>query len=227
MTRREVAAACAVVTLLAAGCASRAPSWARSQAVRYPTQFALPAPTTAAMPLDQALAQRRSARSFSADALPLATLGQLLWAGQGTTSADGKRTAPSAGALYPLELYVATPSEVMHYLPAGHRVEVRGGHDARPELTTAAFGQDAVGGAPDIIVVAAAPDRTTRKYGARGTDYVEREAGHAAQNMLLEATALGLAAVPIGSVDPDRAASALALPPGQKVLYLIPIGRPR
>lgn len=224
--RRELAAATAAV-LLAAGCAGRAPSWARSAAPRFTTEVTLPAPaTTAGMPLDQALARRRSARSFLPDPLPTATLSQLLWAGQGITSADGKRTAPSAGALYPLELYVVTPQAVLHYLPSGHRAEVRASPDLRPRLQVAAFDQDTVGKAPDVIVVAGVPARTTGKYGARGNAYVEREAGHATQNILLEATALGLAAVPIGGLDPARASAVLALPPGQTVLYLIPVGRP-
>jgi len=59
------------------------------------------------------------------DPLPMATIGQLLWAGQGITGTDGKRAAPSADALYPLELYVVTPRQVMHYLPDGHRAETR------------------------------------------------------------------------------------------------------
>ena len=230
---RLVAATTAAVTMAAVtvavaatgGCATQAPSWVRASTAHYSKQVALPAPAThGAMSLEQAMDLRRSQRSFRPVQLPLATIGQLLWAGQGITSSDGKRTAPSAGALYPLELYVVTPTTVMHYLPRGHRVEIRSAPDLRRPLETAAFGQAPVGAAPDIIVIAAAPARTRAKYGARADAFVEREAGHAAQNILLEATARGLAAVPIGGLDPSRAAVALTLPPDQTVLYLIPVG---
>jgi SagB-type dehydrogenase family enzyme len=176
------------------------------------------------MSLEQALGLRRSVRSFGPGDLSLAQIGQLLWAGQGITSADGKRTAPSAGALYPLELYVVTPTEIIHYLPDGHRVETRATPDVRRELGAAALGQESVPAAPGIVVIAAARDRTRRKYGDRADAFVELEAGHAAQNILLQATALGMAAVPIGAIDPDRVASVLALPSDQTVLYLIPVG---
>ncbi len=227
MRRRDLLAGLAAFAVLASGCASQAPGWVQTAKARYTKQIALPAPATdGPMSLEQAIARRRSERAFSRTPLPLADLGQLLWAGQGITSPDGKRAAPSAGALYPLELYVVTRTEVMHYLPQGHRAEIRAQPDLRPELEAAAYGQSAVGAAPDIVVVAAVPDRTRRKYGSQADAFVNREAGHAAENILLEATARGLAAVPIGGLDATRAALALALPPGQTVLYLIPVGFP-
>jgi SagB-type dehydrogenase family enzyme len=230
MTPRKLPAglrnlAAVAVVAVAGGCASQAPRWVQTSQTRYDAPITLPAPVThGGMSLDEAIARRRSSRGFRSDPLPLATVGQLLWAGQGITSADGKRAAPSAGALYPLELYVVTPTELMHYLPEGHRVEVRGQPDARPQLRAAAFGQAPLGTAPDVIVVAAVPERTRVKYGSQADGFVEREAGHAAQNVLLEATASGLAAVPIGSLDAARVERALALPSDQTVLYLIPVG---
>jgi SagB-type dehydrogenase family enzyme len=222
--RRELLTGLAAA-VLAGGCARQAPAWVRASQARYSGQVALPPPvTTSTISLEKAIEQRRSQRTFRPGPLPIATIGQLLWAGQGITSADGKRAAPSAGALYPLELFVVTPTEVMHYLPEGHRVEIRAGPDLRPELKAAAFGQHHVGAAPAVIVVAAAPGRTRRKYGARAEVFVEREAGHAAQNILLQATARGLAAVPVGSLNPSQAAATLALPPDQTVLYFIPVG---
>lgn len=215
----------AALVLLLGGCASQAPFWARSGTGRYGPPQALPAPaTTGSVSLEQAIDRRRSVRSFRPEPLPLAMIGQLLWAGQGITSPDGKRTAPSAGGLYPLELYVVTSTKMMHYLPQGHRVESRTQPDLRPALQAAALGQAPVGAAPDVVVVAVAPDRTRARYGPRADTYVELEAGHAAQNILLEATALGLAAVPIGSLDPTRSTATLALPPDQTVIYLIPVG---
>lgn len=225
MKRRDVLTALAAA--LAAGCAAPAPPGVRAGHPRYSRRLTLPAPATGgSLPLEQAFARRRSRRAFRPDPLPIATVGQLLWAGQGITSADGKRTAPSAGALYPLELYVVTPAEVMHYLPRGHRAETRASPDLRPELESAALGQAVVAAAPDIVVVAAVPGRTRAKYGARAEAFVALEAGHAAQNILLAATAAGLAAVPVGSLHPSRVVAALALPADQTVLYLIPVGLP-
>lgn len=227
MRRRSVIATLVAATLTISACVDRAPTALQSRSARYDSQIALPAPATdGPMSLEQALQRRRSVRAFRPDQPPLATIGQLLWAGQGITSADGKRTAPSAGALYPVELYAVTASELMHYLPHGHRAEVRAEPDLRPELQAATGGQEAVGAAPLLIVVAAASDRTSRKYGARAEAFVEREVGHVAQNILLEATARGLGAVPIGAVDPSGAAIVLALPPDQTVRYLIPVGVP-
>jgi SagB-type dehydrogenase family enzyme len=214
-----------LVVLLAAGCVSEAPSWARAATSRYGAPVALPLPSaTGPLSVEQAIAERRSTPPTRSEPLSLATLGQLLWAGQGITGPSGKRAVPSAGALYPLELYVVTPTEVMHYLPEGHRVESRPSPDLRPALEAAAFGQSVIRNVPNLLVVAAAPDRSRRKYGPRGDVFVGQEAGHAAQNLLLEATSLGLTAVPIGGLDPHRASLALALPPDQTVLYLILIG---
>jgi SagB-type dehydrogenase family enzyme len=165
-------------------------------------------------------------REYATTPLTLDEIGQLLWAGQGITDDDGRRTAPSAGARYPLELYAITAAELMHYLPAGHRVEQRADTTILGALPDAAFDQEFVGDAPLVVVIAADPSRTEQEYGAMADDLVNREAGHAAQNILLQATALGLAAVPVGGFDPAAVAGLLALPPGQAVQYLIPIGRP-
>lgn len=226
MTRRSCIGA--VVTLLiVAGCAGNAPARLRDTSARFTTPFRLPAPDTRGnMPLDEAIGRRRSSRDFSPEPLPLALIGQLLWAGQGITSPEGKRTAPSAGALYPIELYVVTPHQVMHYLPAGHRVEVRTDVDHGRELADAAHGQSTVASAPAVIVVAAVPARTRAKYGARGDTFVALEAGHVTQNILLEATEHSVAAVPIGGVDPARVRQVLAIPPEDDVEYLVPVGYP-
>ncbi len=176
------------------------------------------------MSLDQALATRRSERSFTDTVLSKAQWGQLFWAGQGVTSADGKRTAPSAGGLYPVELYAVVGKQLWHYLPVGHRVEIRSLLASRDDLQVAALNQPAVGEAPQVLVVALVYGRVTAKYGARGHTYADMEAGHVAQNVLLQATALGLRAVPIGGLDPRRCASVLGLPPDETVSYVIPVG---
>lgn len=217
--------AVALAAALVAGCVRAAPEELLSDKAAFSEVVPLPAPRTSGeMSLEQAIARRRSGRAFRPGPLPLWVVGQLLWAGQGVTDTGGKRAAPSAGALYPLDLYVVEPAAVLHYLPEGHRVERRADIDRRPELQHAAFSQSFVADAPVIIIITASPERTRRKYGAVADDLVNREAGHAAENILLEATALGLAAVPVGGFDPRSVERALALPPGRDALYLIPVG---
>ncbi len=224
--RRSVLGAL-VAIVVATSCASEAPRDVRAPANRFMQVVSLPRPDThGTMPLDDALARRRSVRTFRSTQLPLAVIGQLLWAGQGITSPDGKRTAPSAGGLYPIELYVVTASQVMHYLPQGHRLEIRTSSNPRSALRDALLGQRSVSDAPAVIVVAAVPSRTRFKYGARADAFVALEAGHVTQNILLDATAHALAAVPIGGVDPARVRRALALPPQDTVEYVVPVGFP-
>jgi SagB-type dehydrogenase family enzyme len=212
-------------TAMTGGCTSQASSRTQTTPARYGSPVPLPPPaTTDTISLEKAIGKRRSLRTFGPDPLPVATIGQLLWAGQGITSPDGKRAAPSAGALYPLELYAVTPGQVMHYLPDGHRSETRAVSDLRPGLKAAAVGQSTVTAAPVVIVVGAVPDRLSHRYGGKAEAFVQIEVGHAAQNILLQAAALGLAAVPVGSLDPARAADTLALPSDETVLYLIPVG---
>jgi SagB-type dehydrogenase family enzyme len=229
-TRGRLLAATAVALVLVAlagACVDRAPPEAADARALHAQVVALPAPDAGgSVPLEEAIRRRRSTRSFAPRSLPLAVVGQLLWAAQGTTDREGRRAAPSAGATYPLELYVATAAEVVHYLPDGHRAELRPDLDHRGELAAAAFDQQFVGDAPAVVVVAAVRQRTRDRYGARGDAFVDREAGHATQNLLLEATALGLDAVPVGGLDPGRVRRALALPGEEDVLYLVPVGYP-
>lgn len=225
MNRRELLLGGAALVGLA-GCAQRAPSSVRAAGARFGEPQSLPPPVLdGPLTLERAIAARRSVREYRPDPLPIATIGQLLWAAQGVTSSDGKRAAPSAGAIYPLDIYVVTVSQVIHYLPDGHRIQTRAVADLRPRLRDAAFGQEPVATAPAIVVVAARANRTRAKYGARAATYIALEAGHAAQNMLLVAVAHGLSAVPIGSISSAECASVLALPPESLVYYLIPVGR--
>jgi SagB-type dehydrogenase family enzyme len=179
------------------------------------------------MSVEEALRRRRSVREFDGTSLTDAQLGQLLWSAQGI-SGDGLRTAPSAGALYPLEVYVATASGLGHYEPVAHRLTLRADRDLRADMRRAALDQAPIGEAPAVFVIAAVFERTERKYGReRSARYVAMEAGHAAENLLLEAVALGLGGVPVGAFDDERLASVLGLPAGERPLYLIPVGRPR
>ena len=212
---------------LAASCTSAAPSSVLEVTQRYDDAIELPAPRLdGSAPLEQVLSERRSRREYSADEPSIDIIGQLFWAGQGITDDDGHRTAPSAGARYPIELYAVTATALMHYLPDGHRVEQRRDIDTLPRLTANAFGQGFVSTAPTVFVITGVEARTEAEYGAVAHDLVNREAGHVAQNILLQATALDLAAVPVGGFDPASVARLLALPPGEEVLYLLPVGYP-
>jgi SagB-type dehydrogenase family enzyme len=229
MKRREVLVGLAAAAI-AQGCASQQSGSAQHSQeqdtqIRFTNQIALPKPSVAgSVSLEDAIARRRSVRTFRPGPLPVGTIGQLMWAGQGVTSADGKRAAPSAGALYPLELYAVTAAELMHYLPDGHRAETRATTDLRPQLRAAALDQASVAAAPVVLGVAAEPGRLSERYGPKADAFTDFEVGHVAQNLLLQAVVVGLAAVPIASLDGSRAARALGLPPGQTVAYLIPVG---
>jgi SagB-type dehydrogenase family enzyme len=178
--------------------------------------------------LEQALAGRRSLREFDDEPLTLEQISQLLWAGQGVTDPAGYRTAPSAGALYPLELYLLTGEGLYRYDPDQHALHRLRDEDLRSDLYDAALEQKAVLEAPICIAVTAVYGRTAGKYGVqRSPRYVHLEAGHAAQNILLQAVVLGLGAVPIGAFYDDRVQATLDLPADHDPLYLIPIGRPR
>jgi SagB-type dehydrogenase family enzyme len=177
---------------------------------------------------EETLANRRSVREFTSEPLNKAEMSQLLWAAQGITHPEGLRTAPSAGALYPLELYVSISSGLYHYDPADHEMRIRDGADLRRPLYRAALSQNAIIEAPAVFVITAVYSRTAQKYGARAARYVHIEVGHAAQNLLLEAVALDLAGFPIGAFDDDdRVSEVLQLPSDETPLYLVPIGHPR
>lgn len=187
----------------------------------------LPAPRPrGGISLEQVLAERRSVREFTEEPLTLDDLSQLFWAAQGITAGWGGRTAPSAGALYPLEVYAVTRDGLCHHLPEGHRAELLRSEDLREPLAAAALGQSAVADAPAVLVIAAVLRRTEVKYGERAERYVHLEAGHVAQNVLLQAVALGLGGVPIGAFSDRQVQRALALPADHEPLYLIPLGHP-
>jgi SagB-type dehydrogenase family enzyme len=176
--------------------------------------------------LEEVLSKRRSIRAFDSAALALEEIGQLLWAAQGVTQKnDGRRTAPSAGALYPLEMYVSLESGVYHYLPRSHEIVRIRETDVHKEIWRAALRQESVREAPAVFVIAGVFERTTWKYGERGRQYVYLEAGHAAQNLLLQATALDLGAVPVGAFLDEQVEKFLKLPANQRALYLLPVGR--
>jgi nitroreductase len=161
---------------------------------------------------EKVLAERRSVREYAREALTLANVSQLLWSAQGVTSQEGWRTAPSAGATFPLELC----------LVAGN---VNGlDKDLRADLTAAALGQEWMEGSAIIVVIAAVYDRAMRKYGRRGIRYAHMEAGHVAQNVYLQAASLNLGTTLVGAFDDKRVKEALKLPSDEQPMGLMPIG---
>ncbi len=181
--------------------------------------------------IEQSLLNRRSIRSYAGEPLSLREVSQLLWAAQGITDPRGFRTAPSAGALYPLEVYLVAgdvedlTSGVYRYEPDGHQLTRIIDGDKRAELADAALVQPWVKEGAISIVFAAVYERTTVKYGDRGIRYVHMEAGHAGQNLCLQATAMGLGVVTVGAFHDEQVSKLLNLPQDEKPLYIIPVGR--
>ncbi len=192
----------------------------------------LPGPNlSSGVSLEECLAQRRSVRSYSSEPLTLTEVSQLLWAAQGITREWGGRTAPSAGGLYPLEIYLIVgnvenlPAGIYHYAPQEQELTGLTTGDLRTDLAEASLGQRAIStGAIDIIITAIY-ERTTGKYGERGIQYVHQESGHAAQNICLQAVALDLGTVTMGAFREEEVARLLQLPPEATALYILPVGR--
>lgn len=184
--------------------------------------------------VEEAIKLRRSVRKYSSEPLTIQEVSQLLWAAQGITDPNtGFRAAPSAGATYPLEVYLIVGKNgvtgleegVYRYIPHGHKLEQTLKEDVRPKLVLAALGQDFIGKAPINIVITAVYERTTYRYGERGIRYVHMEVGHVGQNLHLQGVALGLGMVMVGAFFDDQVHSILNLPKNQKPLYIIPVGR--
>ena len=181
--------------------------------------------------IERTLQDRRSTREYTGEPLTLQEVSQLLWAAQGITDPRGFRTAPSAGALYPLEVYLVVgdvqnlEEGVYRYEPLEHElVKVLDG-EKRAELSRAALKQDWVKEAAIDIVFAGVYERTTVKYGERGIRYVHMEVGHAAQNLCLQATAMDLGIVTVGAFHDEQVKEVLNLQENEQPLYIIPIGR--
>ena len=178
-------------------------------------------------PLDQALGTRRSVREYTDDKLDIVVISKLLWSAQGMTEKKyGLRTAPSAGATYPLEVYVATEEYVARYDPSKHDLTVTLKGDVRTALAKAALDQPWVEKAPAVFVFAAVVSRTAGRYGGRAERYVKIEVGLASENLMLQAVALGLGSVAVGAYDDDDVKDVLQLPDEQDVYLLVPVGRP-
>jgi SagB-type dehydrogenase family enzyme len=183
--------------------------------------------------VEEALQNRRSVRQFSSVPVSLRDLGQLLWAAQGITSERGFRTAPSAGALYPLEIHVLAgnvdglSTGTYRYQPEHHALEGLRNDDQRRALAAAAAQQTWVSEAAVVLVFSSVSRRTESKYGRRSERYILIEVGHAAQNVFLQAQSLALATAVIGAFRDNEVAELLELPRGERPIYLMPLGHPR
>jgi SagB-type dehydrogenase family enzyme len=183
--------------------------------------------------LESAIHERRSVREFSKQSLSLDDIAQLLWAAQGVTSRDGGRTAPSAGALYPLELYLVAgnvdslPAGVYHYRSEGHRLRHISDGDLRDALAAAALDQSWVRRAPVVLLFAGVYERSAGKYGQRARRYTHIEVGHAAQNVYLQAVARNLGTVIVGAFQDAEVQEVLGLPEDHTPLALMPVGHLR
>ncbi|MGA2915500.1 MAG: SagB family peptide dehydrogenase [Sedimentisphaerales bacterium] len=177
--------------------------------------------------LEQAIENRRSIRQFTAEPLTVKQVGQLCWSAQGITEPNkGLRAAPSAGALYPMELYVVLSDGLYLYSPKTHSLEKQIDGDIRSMLRTAAFGQKTVQDSPCTFIIAGSIKKIEAKYRGRSERFACLEAGHIAENISLQAVALGLGSVPIGSFAPKSVAGVCRISEDLEVLYLVCTGNP-
>jgi len=186
--------------------------------------------------LEEAILERRSRREYTKEGLSLEQVSQILWAGQGITDEKtGFRSAPSAGALYPLDIYLVVGEKgaegveagVHHFIPKEHKIEKLLNGDLRQALMKACLGQTFIAQAPVVLVITGEYERTMVKYGERGKQYVHQEAGHAAQNIYLQVESLGLGTVTVGAFEEEEIIKILNLPQTHKPLYVMPVGYPR
>lgn len=199
-----------------------------------PAQIRLPPPQQkGTVSLEEAIARRRSKRDFTPEPVSLSQLSQILWAAQGISDTLSEfRTAPSAGATYPLEVFVVCGGNgvegvddgIYYYNVAQHSLTLHHKGDVRLELARAALGEEFVYQAPVDIVICALYERTTPRYGGRGERYVHMEVGHAGQNIYLQAVALGLATVAVGAFHDEEVREVLRLDKQYKPLYIMPVG---
>ena len=182
--------------------------------------------------IEEALLKRRSVREYKEKPLSLQEISQLLWAAQGITDPQtGKRTAPSAGALYPLKVYLTGKIEgltigMYQYNPHNHSLIKVRDKDLRKELMVAAYDQPWIEKAPVNIIFTGNYQIIAQKYGKeKAPRYTHMEVGHVAQNVYLQAQSLGLGTVVVGGFEIERVKKVLALPLEEEPLYIMPVGK--
>jgi SagB-type dehydrogenase family enzyme len=177
--------------------------------------------------IEETLNKRRSVRDYKTDSLNLEQVSQLLWAASGRNVY--RRTVPSAGATYPLEIYLVVGKVeglepgIYQYSSSKHSLKMTKEKDVRNGLSRAALGQEMIVEAPVNIIIAAEYDRTTGHYGQRGSRYVHMEVGHVGQNVSLQAVALSLGTVMIGAFEDREVKEVLGIK--EEPLYIIPVGK--
>jgi len=183
--------------------------------------------------LERTIHQRRTIRSFNSKALTLRQLSQLLWAAQGITESGGfKRAAPSAGALYPMDIYVAVGGDsieklvpgVYHYEPANHSFSLTQEGDVRRDIAIASLGQMWMAYAPITLLITAEYSRIMVKYGQRGVRYAMMEAGHIGQNIFLQSQAMGMEAGIVGAFEDEKVIQVMGITKTHEPLLLMPVG---
>jgi SagB-type dehydrogenase family enzyme len=193
----------------------------------------LPAPNfKSETSVEEAIQKRRSVRDYSNELLSLSEVSQILWAAQGITDRTyGLKTAPSAGALYPLEVYLVAanvkdlPSGIYKYYPKDNSIKKITEGDKRTAVSNAALRQDAIENSSAIVIITAIYERTSVKYGKRSERYVNMEVGHVGQNIYLQAVSLGLGTVMIGAFDDEALKKVLDLPANEFPLAIYPLGK--
>ena len=207
--------------------------WPSKAPALYEEGMKLPEPILKGeMTVEETMLNRRSIRNYLDEDLTLEQLSQLLWAAQGITSEWGGRTAPSAGATYPLEVYVLVrkvdglEKGIYHYNPGDHSLNSIKSGDYSNQLMRVAVNQEWIRDGSINIIITADFSRTTSTYGERGNRYVYLEAGHSAQNIYLQTAALNLGCVVVGAFDDEGVGNVLSLPENHKPIYLIPVGHP-
>ena len=193
--------------------------------------IALPAPDISlGIPLNSAMQLRRSYRQFATKPISLDILSQLLWSAQGINHPSGFRTVPSAGALFPLEIYIVVgnvddlPAGIYHFEPVSNSLHLVIEKDQRKQLALAAHGQNSINQAAITLVITGIIRRTEKKYGQRAKQYVHIEAGNASQNIYLQATSLKLGTVFIGAFSDKKVKRVLQLSSDHEPLGLMPVG---
>ncbi|MCX7944897.1 MAG: SagB/ThcOx family dehydrogenase [Deltaproteobacteria bacterium] len=187
--------------------------------------------TTGKISIEETLKKRRSVRKFTDASISIEEISQLLWAAYGLTTSDGRKTTPSAGATYPLEIYIAVRKAdklkpgLYRYLPESHSLKLIKEGDILSQVSDTTYQPEMCKDAPIHIIITAVIERTTSVYGQRGIRYIHMEAGHSAQNISLQGVALNIGSVLVGAFDDEKLLRVLELGKGEIPLYIIPMGK--